>query len=174
MGVEGLHREGRPRSSSADRRRSALTTDDEFLRIELRGLEPVPADRRHGRPRELFFIWAGALADFFSLFAGALLISSAGLGFGDAALVLIAGAAAGAAFLGLLSVTGVRSGAPQIVQSRMVFGRRGAAVGGLLTMLIAIGWFAYDCAIAVTTIWSRISFAAIRRVRWIRPDLEAA
>jgi NCS1 family nucleobase:cation symporter-1 len=151
MGVEGLHREGRPRSSSADRRRSALTTDDEFLRIELRGLEPVPADRRHGRPRELFFIWAGALADFFSLFAGALLISSAGLGFGDAALVLIAGAAAGAAFLGLLSVTGVRSGAPQIVQSRMVFGRRGAAVGGVLTMLIAIGWFAYDCAIAVTT-----------------------
>ncbi|MGC1909406.1 MAG: cytosine permease [Candidatus Dormiibacterota bacterium] len=125
--------------------------DDEFLRIELRGLEPVPPDRRHGRPRELFFIWAGALSDFFSLFAGALLVSSAGLGFWDAALVLIAGALAGAAFLGLLSTTGVRSGAPQIVQSRMVFGRRGAAVGGLLTMLIAIGWFAYDCAIAVTT-----------------------
>jgi NCS1 family nucleobase:cation symporter-1 len=125
--------------------------DDEFLRIELRGLEPVPPDHRHGRPRELFFIWAGALSDFFSLFAGALLVSSAGLGFWDAALVLIAGAVAGSIFLGLLSITGVRSGAPQIVQSRMVFGRRGAAVGGLLTMLIAIGWFAYDCAIAVTT-----------------------
>jgi len=125
--------------------------DDEFLRVELRGLDPVPAERRKGRPRELFFIWGGALADFFSLFAGALLISSAGLGFWDAALVLIAGALAGAAFIGLLSITGVLSGAPQIVQSRMVFGRRGAVVGGLLTMLIAIGWFAYDCAIAVTT-----------------------
>ncbi len=125
--------------------------DDEFLRIELRGLEPVPPERRHGRPRELFFIWSGALADFFSLFAGALLISAAGLGFWDACLVLVAGALAGAAFLGLLSITGVRSGAPQIVQSRMVFGRRGAAIGGLLTMLIAIGWFAYDCAIAVST-----------------------
>ncbi|MGC1185314.1 MAG: cytosine permease [Candidatus Dormiibacterota bacterium] len=130
---------------------SKQAVDDEFLRIELRGLEPVPAERRKGRPRELFFIWGGALADFFSLFAGALLISSAGLGFWDAALVLIAGALAGAAFIGLLSITGVRSGAPQIVQSRMVFGRRGAVVGGLLTMLIAIGWFAYDCAIAVTT-----------------------
>jgi NCS1 family nucleobase:cation symporter-1 len=119
--------------------------------VELRGLEPVPPDRRRGRPRELFFIWAGALADFFSLFAGALLVSSAGLGFWDSALVLVAGALAGSAFLGLLSITGVRSGAPQIVQSRMVFGRRGAAVGGLLTMLIAVGWFAYDCAIAVTT-----------------------
>jgi len=131
--------------------RSDQLPDDKFLRVELRGLEPVPGARRQGRPRELFFIWAGALSDFFSLFAGALLISSAGLGFWDAALVLIAGAVAGAAFLGLLSITGVRSGAPQIVQSRMVFGRRGAAVGGLLTMLIAIGWFAYDCAIAVTT-----------------------
>jgi NCS1 family nucleobase:cation symporter-1 len=130
---------------------SGQVPDDEFLRIELRGLEPVPPEQRKGQPRELFFIWAGALSDFFSLFAGALLISSAGLGFWDAALVLIAGALAGAAFLGLLSITGVRSGAPQIVQSRMVFGRRGAVVGGLLTMLIAIGWFAYDCAIAVTT-----------------------
>ncbi|HVC38761.1 MAG TPA: cytosine permease [Candidatus Dormibacteraeota bacterium] len=130
---------------------SVAPPDDEFLRIELRGLEPVPPELRHGRPRELFFIWAGALSDFFSLFAGALLVSSAGLGFWDSALVLIAGAVAGAAFLGLLSLTGVRSGAPQIVQSRMVFGRRGAAVGGLLTMLIAVGWFAYDCAIAVTT-----------------------
>ncbi|MHB1526517.1 MAG: purine-cytosine permease family protein [Candidatus Dormibacteria bacterium] len=125
--------------------------DDEFLRIELRGLEPVPASARRGRPRELFFIWAGALADFFSLFAGALLISAAGLGFWDAALVLLAGAAVGGALLGLLSLTGVRSGAPQIVQSRMVFGRRGAFLGGFLTMTIAIGWFAYDCAIAVTT-----------------------
>ncbi|HUY98311.1 MAG TPA: cytosine permease [Verrucomicrobiae bacterium] len=124
--------------------------DDAFLRIELRGLEPVPREARHGRPRELFFIWAGALSDFFSLFAGALLISS-GLGFLDAVLVLGLGAAAGATFLGLLSVTGARSGAPQIVQSRRVFGLRGASIGGALTLLIAVGWFAYDCAIAVTT-----------------------
>lgn len=125
--------------------------DDEFLRVELRGLEPVPPSSRHGRPRELFFIWAGAFADFFSLYAGALLVSAAGLGFWDSALVLIAGGLAGGALLGLLSITGVRSGAPQIVHSRMVFGRRGAMVGGFLTMVIAMGWFAYDCAIAVTT-----------------------
>ncbi len=129
----------------------ALAGDDEFLRVELRGLEPVPAHLRHGRPRELAFIWAGALSDFFSLFAGALLVSAAGLGFWDSALVLTAGAVAGGALVGMLSVTGVRSGAPQIVQSRMVFGRRGATVGGLLTMTIAVGWFAYDCAVAVTT-----------------------
>ncbi|MHB1500164.1 MAG: hypothetical protein ACYCYK_03175, partial [Candidatus Dormibacteria bacterium] len=61
---------------------------DELRRIGLRGLEPVPPRHRHGRPRELFFIWAGALADFCSLYAGARPISAAELGFWEAALVL--------------------------------------------------------------------------------------
>ncbi|HEY6379961.1 MAG TPA: cytosine permease [Candidatus Dormibacteraeota bacterium] len=125
--------------------------DDQLFQVEQRGLEPVPDSRRHGHPRELFFIWAAALADFFSFLAGAILISLFGLGVLDSVLVLVAGALAGAALLGPLSVTGVRTGMPQIMFSRLVFGRRGAAIGGLLTMLIAIGWFAYDCAIAVFT-----------------------
>lgn len=127
-----------------------MTGQDEFLRVELRGLEPVADDERHGRPSELFFIWAGALADFFSFLAGALLIAL-GLGVWDSIVVLVLGAVAGGALVGPLSVTGVRTGVPQIVFSRLAFGRRGAIIGGLLTMLIAIGWFSYDCAIAVTT-----------------------
>ncbi|HEV1997661.1 MAG TPA: cytosine permease, partial [Candidatus Dormibacteraeota bacterium] len=125
--------------------------NDEFLRIELRGLEPVPDAQRHGHPRELYFIWAAALADFFSILAGQLLISAIGLGVWDAILVLVLGASCGAALLGLLSVTGTRSGAPQIVFSRLAFGRRGAAIGGILTAIIAVGFFSYDCAIAVST-----------------------
>jgi NCS1 family nucleobase:cation symporter-1 len=124
---------------------------DEPFRIEQRGLEPVPDEKRHGHPRELFFIWAAALADFFSFLSGAVLISIFGLGVLDAVLVLVAGALAGAALLGPLSVTGVRTGLPQIMFSRLTFGRRGAVIGGLLTLLIAIGWFSYDCAIAVFT-----------------------
>ncbi|MFN2464858.1 MAG: cytosine permease [Candidatus Dormibacteria bacterium] len=131
---------------------AALASEkDEFLRIEMRGLEPVPDSQRHGHPRELFFIWAAALADFFSILAGQLLISVIGLGVWDSILVLVLGAVAGAALLGLLSVTGTRSGAPQIVFSRLAFGRRGAAIGGTLTALIAVGFFSYDCAIAVST-----------------------
>ena len=124
---------------------------DEFLKVELRGLEPVPDGERHGHPRELFFIWAAALADFFSFLAGSILVSLLGLGVWDAIAVLVLGALAGGLLIGPLSVTGVRSGVPQIVFSRLAFGRRGAAVGGLLTTVIAIGWFSYDCAIAVIT-----------------------
>jgi NCS1 family nucleobase:cation symporter-1 len=133
---------------------------DEFLKVELRGLEAVPDSERHGHPRELFFIWAAALADFFSFFAGAVLVGVIGLGVWDAIVVLVLGALAGGALIGPLSVTGVRTGVPQIVFSRLAFGRRGAVVGGLLTVLIAIGWFSYDCAIAVTTVKALPVFGA--------------
>ena len=133
---------------------------DEFLKVELRGLEAVPDSERHGHPRELFFIWAAALADFFSFFAGALLVGVIGLGVWDAILVLVLGALAGGAMIGPLSVTGMRTGVPQIVFSRLAFGRKGAVVGGLLTLLIGIGWFSYDCAIAVTTVKALPVFGA--------------
>jgi purine-cytosine permease-like protein len=137
-----------------------VSEHDEFLKVELRGLEAVPDSERHGHPRELFFIWAAALADFFSFFAGAILVGVIGLGVWDAILVLILGALAGGALIGPLSVTGVRAGVPQIVFSRLAFGRRGAMVGGLLTLLIAIGWFSYDCAIAVSTVKALPVFGA--------------
>src|SRR4030081_461740 len=123
---------------------------DEFLKVELRGLEAVPDGERHGHPRELFFIWAAALADFFSFFAGAVLVGVIGLGVWDAIVVLVLGALAGGALIGPLSVTGVRTGVPQIVFSRLALGRRGAVVGGLLTMLIAVGWVSYDRALPGT------------------------
>jgi NCS1 family nucleobase:cation symporter-1 len=137
-----------------------VSEHDEFLKVELRGLEAVPDSERHGHARELFFIWAAALADFFSFFAGAILVGVIGLGVWDSILVLVLGAVAGGALIGPLSVTGVRTGVPQIVFSRLAFGRRGAVVGGLLTLVIAIGWFSYDCAIAVTTVRALPVFGA--------------
>jgi NCS1 family nucleobase:cation symporter-1 len=55
---------------------------------------------------------------------------------------------AAAAILGLLSNTGPRSGLPQIVYTRRIFGMRGSYVGAALTLFLAIGWFAVDCVIA--------------------------
>src|SRR3982074_351363 len=153
--------------TDAPRHLEAARSDDELFRVEERGLEPVPDAARHGRPRELFFIWAAALADFFSFFAGAILINPIGLGVADGAAVLVLGALAGALLLGPLSVTGVRSALPQIMYSRLAFGRRGAVIGGVLTALIAIGWFAYDCAIAVQTAKSASLFGTDGPPGWL-------
>ena len=121
---------------------------DAFGKVESRGLEPVPAEERHGAPRELAFLWAGAFVNYASLFTASLLTTYYGLGVWDGLIATAGGTISAAVILGLLSNTGPRSGMPQIVFTRGIFGRRGSYLGAALTLFLAIGWFAVDCVIA--------------------------
>ena len=121
---------------------------DEFLRVEARGIDGVPAGERHGRPRELAFLWAGAFVNYASLLTASFLTGTFGLGVWDGLLAAVLGTVAGALVLGLLSNTGPATGEAQIVFTRRVFGLRGARAGAFLTLFLAVGWFAVDCVIA--------------------------
>ena len=66
----------------------------------------------------------------------------------DGLAATVLGTVAAAVILGLLSNTGPRSGLPQIVFTRGIFGRRGSYLGAALTLFLAVGWFAVDCVIA--------------------------
>ena len=121
---------------------------DAFGKVEARGIEPVPASERHGRARELGFLWAGAFANYASLFTASLLTTYYGLGVWDGLAATATGTVAAAILLGLLSNTGPRSGLPQIVFTRRIFGVRGSYAGAVLTLFLAVGWFAVDCVIA--------------------------
>ena len=121
---------------------------DVFGKVETHGVEPIPLPERHGRPRELAFLWAGAFVNYASLFTASLLTTYYGLGVWDGLIATVAGTVAAALILGLLSNTGPRSGEPQIVFTRRIFGRRGSYLGAALTLFLAIGWFAVDCVIA--------------------------
>src|SRR6202521_787583 len=121
---------------------------DAFGKIESNGIEAIPAAERHGAPRELAFLWAGAFVNYASLFTASLLTTYYGLGVWDGLLATVLGTAAAAVILGLLSNTGPRTGEPQIVFTRRVFGLRGSYLGAGLTLFLAIGWFAVDCVIA--------------------------
>src|SRR6266852_4488455 len=121
---------------------------DVFGKVETHGIDAIPAAERHGRPRELGFLWAGAFANYASLFTASLLTTYYGLGVWDGLAATVLGTVAAALILGLLSNTGPRSGLPQIVFTRGIFGRRGSYVGAALTLFLAVGWFAVDCVIA--------------------------
>jgi len=121
---------------------------DSFGRVESHGIDAIPAAERHGAPRELAFLWAGAFVNYASLFTASLLTTYYGLGVWDGLLATVLGTAAAAVILGLLSNTGPRSGEPQIVYTRRIFGLRGSYLGAGLTLFLAIGWFAVDCVIA--------------------------
>jgi nucleobase:cation symporter-1, NCS1 family len=119
-----------------------------FGEVESQGIEMIPPTARHGRPRELGFLWAGAFVNYASLFTASLLTTYYGLGVWDGLAATALGTIAAALILGLLSNTGPRTGLPQIVYTRRIFGLRGSHVGAALTLFLAIGWFAVDCVIA--------------------------
>jgi NCS1 family nucleobase:cation symporter-1 len=121
---------------------------DSFGKVESGGIDSIPAAERHGAPRELAFLWAGAFVNYASLFTASLLTTYYGLGVWDGLLATALGTVAAAVLLGLLSNTGPRSGQPQIVYTRRIFGLRGSYLGAGLTLFLAIGWFAVDCVIA--------------------------
>ena len=121
---------------------------DSFGQVERHGIEPIPAAERHGAPRELAFLWAGAFVNYTSLFTASLLTTYYGLGVWDGLIATTLGTVVAAVILGLLTNTGPRSGEPQIVYTRRIFGLRGSYLGAGLTLFLAIGWFAVDCVIA--------------------------
>src|SRR5947209_384388 len=121
---------------------------DAFGRVETHGIEAIRMHERHGQPRELAFLWGGAFVNYASLFTASLLTTYYGLGVWDGLLATAVGTVAAAAILGLLSNTGPRSGEPQIVFTRRIFGLRGSYLGAGLTLFLAVGWFAVDCVIA--------------------------
>jgi NCS1 family nucleobase:cation symporter-1 len=121
---------------------------DSFGKVETHGIDAIPAGARHGVPRELGFLWAGAFVNYASLFTASLLTTYYGLGVWDGLVATALGTVAAAVILGLLSNTGPRSGQPQIVFTRGIFGLRGSYIGAALTLFLAVGWFAVDCVIA--------------------------
>ena len=121
---------------------------DAFGEIESHGIDSIPANERHGTPRELGFLWAGAFVNYASLFTASLLTTYYGLGVWDGLIATALGTLGAAVVLGLLSNTGPRTGLPQIVYTRRIFGLRGSYLGAGLTLFLAVGWFAVDCVIA--------------------------
>jgi NCS1 family nucleobase:cation symporter-1 len=121
---------------------------DVFGKVETHGIDAIPAHDRHGSPRELAFLWAGAFVNYASLFTASLLTTYYGLGVWDGLAATALGTLAAALILGLLSNTGPRTGLPQIIFTRRIFGVRGSYLGAGLTLFLAVGWFAVDCVIA--------------------------
>jgi len=110
---------------------------DQFLRVEEHGIEPIPLDERHGRARDLGFLWAGAFVNYASLLTASLATSFFGLGVWDGLAATVLGTVAGALILGLLSHTGPRSGLPQVAFTGRVFGTAGMRIGAFLTLFLA-------------------------------------
>jgi len=99
---------------------------DQFGHIETRGIDHIPAAERHGRPRELFAIWAASNVNYLYILLGGLLMLFGLNVWQGLAVVLVGNLFWGA--IGLMAISGPVSGTPSSVITRSMFGARGNRV----------------------------------------------
>lgn len=117
---------------------------DQVLEVEPTGIEYIPSEQRHGNPRQLFGLWFSANAEIATWMVGVFAVALYGTSLAGAAAGLIAGNLLGFALLGILGTFGPRYGVPQMVASRLAFGRYGNALPAALSFLAGVGWFAIN------------------------------
>lgn len=121
--------------------------DDQVFEIEQRGIQLIPAAERHGRPRDLFFMWLGTNLNVFYIVNGAIVVAL-GLSFTQALLVIAAG---NLCFfcVGLTSLQGPKTGTSTFVISRAAYGPNGGRGLSLFNWLTCVGYEASGLALIV-------------------------
>ncbi|MGH8979596.1 MAG: purine-cytosine permease family protein, partial [Acidimicrobiales bacterium] len=155
--TRGCHMAARPPAeptSPARRRLSrALLADGgpsrtNDLTLERRGIRPVPPAHRYGSTKRLMTLWFGAQINPTTMFVGALGTASfIGLGWKWGIVAIVIGNLIGSITVAMLGVIGVRTGSPQLQQSREAFGRT-VHFPAALTWITQIGFEALESIFA--------------------------
>ena len=123
---------------------SAGVYRDQVLEVEPTGIEYVRPEQRHGNARQLFGLWFSANAEIATWMVGLLCVALYGTSLRGAIFGIVVGNLIGFALLGVLATFGPRYGVPQMVASRLAFGRYGNALPSTLSFLAGVGWFAIN------------------------------
>ncbi|MEU1972969.1 cytosine permease [Microbacterium sp. NPDC019599] len=132
--------------------------------IETHGADYIPPADRHGRPRELFWVWMSANVIYLYFVIGGVLMLL-GLSLWEALAITIVGNLWWAA-VGWLAISGPASGTPSVAIMRAMFGVRGSRVFGA-GLGVVIGVFYEIINIAFATL------AALALVEWFGIALPA-
>src|SRR5258708_34086321 len=96
----------------------ANPVSDRAWSIETNGTNVIPDSERHGNPRELFWIWAGANIGILGVTYGAFLVAFYGLNLVQGIIAPGLGAVIGFDRAGVVGLAGSRAGDPRLVFSR--------------------------------------------------------
>jgi len=106
----------------------------------MNGINPIEQEERHGKPLELFWIWFASNVGILGVVYGAQYLAGNGLNLWQSLFVGLVATAVSFIFVGILSVPGVRGGAPMLTLSRAVFGTRGNIGPTLVSWISLVGW----------------------------------
>ncbi len=125
---------------------------DEVWSVEKRGIDLVPDSARHGKPTELFWVWAATNTVITYVIFGSIL-ESLGLSFGQM-LVIVLVANLFYFLVALGGIPGVRAGTATMTVSRASFGRQGNLIAAVLSWLTAVGWEAVNLVLGAFALFS--------------------
>ncbi|SEJ14344.1 nucleobase:cation symporter-1, NCS1 family [Arthrobacter sp. yr096] len=114
----------------------------EVPRLEDKTIQPIPANERHGKARDLFTIWFGSNIMIMTIVTGGLATTVFGLGFVPAIAGIIIGNVVGGIFMALHSAQGPQLGVAQMIQTRGQFGSFGALLIVVIVVVMYVGFFA--------------------------------
>ncbi|MBL3686513.1 nitrate reductase [Leucobacter zeae] len=117
---------------------------------ETRGIEIVGDDERHGRPRDLFPVWAATMVSVLNFTIGASFTAVLGLELWQAALVILASSLLWV-FPGIIATSGPSAGTSGSVIQRAIYGFRGNKI-----VIAVYGWFISGVFLALN--WVASSF----------------
>jgi len=126
--------------------------------LEINGANVIKESERTGKPRSLFWPWAGANVSLLALSYGAFFLGF-GISFTQATIAAFIGTIGSFLLVGISSLAGKRSNAPTMVLTRASFGVKGSILPGALSYLIFVGWetvLVSLATLATGTVFSRI------------------
>ena len=135
--------------------------------VEPGGAEFIPLAERHGKPLNLFWTWTSPNFEFATVFVGVIPIIFFQETFAQAALAILVGTALGSLAHAVLSARGPKYGVPQMMLSRIAFGRLGNILpAGINSLVAGVGWFAVNSvsgalALSALTKWSDLLCLAL-------------
>jgi nucleobase:cation symporter-1, NCS1 family len=136
-------------------------------RIEAHGIDYIPDEERHGRPRDLFAVWAASNMTYLYIVLGGTMVLL-GLNVWQSLAVVLAGNAFWL-LVGWLSVSGPSSGSPSEVVTRAMYGIRGnRAYNALVGWAVGVAYEAINLSVgalagfALVEHWSGSASAAVK------------
>lgn len=128
--------------------------------VEVRSIDYVPAQERHGRvwhQGPFWFTGNFVLTTMVTGFVG----PSAGLGLGLSVLAVVLGACFGTFFMAFHANQGPRMGLPQMIQSRAQFGVRGAIVPFVAVVFVYVGFNVFNVVLATQSLQTVLPGGAV-------------
>lgn len=130
---------------------------DRAWAIETNGINPITETERHGKPFELFWIWFAGNIGILGVVYGGLLVA-AKLNLWQSIFVAFFATVVSFILVGILSIPGVRGGAPMLTLSRAIFGPRGNIGPTIISWLSFVGW---ETTLVVTAAYALLGLFAL-------------